>query len=214
MSEPAASPCQTTLGRLLNGRLVLRQPARGHRAGTDALLLAAYAPVVSGHVIDAGAGVGTASLAYGLRAPAARLALLEIDPATAALAAENLVANRIDGEALAIDLMDASARRGAGLVNEAAALVLTNPPFLAAAAARVSPDPDRARAHAFSDEHGLAAWLRACLALLAPKGSFAMIHRADALGEILPLLAGRLGGLALRFVHPRSADRPACCCVG
>ncbi|MGB6175434.1 MAG: methyltransferase, partial [Methylocella sp.] len=48
----------------LGGRLLLCQPAEGHRCGTDAVLLAAAAPAdFSGLAIDVGAGVGAAGLA-------------------------------------------------------------------------------------------------------------------------------------------------------
>ena len=54
----------------------------------------------------------------------------------------------------------------------------------------------------------LAGWIRACLALLAPGGTFVMIHRPDALPAILAAADSRLGALALLPVHPR-ADAPA-----
>src|SRR5579863_9820561 len=48
----------------LGGRLRLRQPHEGHRAGSDAILLAAAAPeTISGVALDLGAGVGAAGLA-------------------------------------------------------------------------------------------------------------------------------------------------------
>ncbi len=54
---------QNSADTLLGGRLSLRQPARGHRAGTDAVLLGASVPVeASGKALDAGAGVGSAGL--------------------------------------------------------------------------------------------------------------------------------------------------------
>jgi tRNA1(Val) A37 N6-methylase TrmN6 len=55
---------------------------------------------------------------------------------------------------------------------------------------------------------GLAAWVRACLALLRPGGTFLMIHRADALDEILPAASPLLGALILLPIHP-AAGRPA-----
>ena len=42
--------------RLLDGRLLLRQPRKGHRAGTDAVLLAAALPeLAEGPLLDMGA---------------------------------------------------------------------------------------------------------------------------------------------------------------
>ena len=55
MSDPAVD-------RLLGGRLSLLQAPTGHRAGTDAVLLAAAAGIPEGPFVDVGAGVGTAGL--------------------------------------------------------------------------------------------------------------------------------------------------------
>lgn len=188
-------------------RLRLRQPARGHRFGHDAALLAASCPPDAATLLDAGAGVGAAGLAAALRAPQARVTLLEIDPALAALARDNLALNAMAerGVALAADLLDARARRAAGLAPESFSTVLTNPPFLDAAAARISPDPGRARAHVLAPGpgDGLAAWLRACLACLAPGGELRLIHRADALPRLLAALDGRAGAIRVAPIRPR-----------
>ena len=66
---------------------------------------------------------------------------------------------------------------------------------------RASPDKGRARAHVLADA-GLADWIQASLAMLAPGGRFVMIHRPDALSAILAAIGSRLGGLALLSVHP------------
>jgi tRNA1(Val) A37 N6-methylase TrmN6 len=47
------------------------------------------------------------------------------------------------------------------------------------------------------------AWLRTVADTLAPHGRLALIHRSDALPELLASLTGRFGGLVLRFVHPK-----------
>ena len=52
----------------LGGQLRLRQPKSGHRAGHDAILLAAATPARAGdRVADFGAGVGAAGLALATR---------------------------------------------------------------------------------------------------------------------------------------------------
>jgi tRNA1(Val) A37 N6-methylase TrmN6 len=71
----------------LGGRLRLRQPKSGHRAGHDAMLLAAATAAKPGdRVVDLGAGVGAAGLAVAKRVGALRLALVEIDERLVALA--------------------------------------------------------------------------------------------------------------------------------
>lgn len=191
----------------LGGRLRLRQAPRGHRAGTDAVLLAAATPpAATGLILDIGAGAGAVGLMAALRAPAASVGLIEIDPASCALANKNVAMNSLEGRVSVheADVLSARARRAAGLQDEKAALVLTNPPFHEAGRVRVTPDPDKARAHIARAP--LAEWVRACLALLAPAGAFAMIHRADALAECLSSVEGRLGGVTVLPVLPSEGE--------
>jgi tRNA1(Val) A37 N6-methylase TrmN6 len=193
----------------LDGRLRLRQSAAGHRAGTDAVLLAAATPQdPQGLILDIGAGAGAVGLMAALRAPRATVGLVEIDRESCALARENVAANALEARVSVyeVDVLSAKSRRDAGLVDEKAALVLTNPPFHDAGRVRVTPDADKARAHVASAP--LAEWIRACLALLAPGGAFVMIHRADALAECLLAVEGRLGGVSIEPIHTRS-DAPA-----
>ncbi len=192
---------------LLDGRLALRQPERGHRAGTDAVLLAAAAGPVGGLAIDAGAGVGTAGLIVALANPAASVTLVEIDPAAAAFARENVGLNGLSARASVVeaDLLSAAARRAAGLVDAGADLVLTNPPWLAPGESRASPDPARALAHV-RGPGGLDAWMRAVAALTKPGGRMAAIVRAEDLTDMLAACAGRFGELAILPVHPRAGE--------
>jgi tRNA1(Val) A37 N6-methylase TrmN6 len=196
-------PDKTSPDLLLDGRIKLFQRT-GHRAGTDAVLLAASAPALpSGLVVDAGAGAGTVGLLLALANPGAQVALLEKNPAAAEDARRNIDANGFGARVRLVeaDLFDAQARKAAGLA-ETADLVVTNPPFLDSRTARVSPDADRAMAHVLG-EGGLAHWLKASLALLRPGGTFVLIHRADAVGDILAGVAGRLGGVEILPIYPR-----------
>ena len=195
------------LDAFLGGRLTLRQLPSGHRAGTDAVLLAACVPPnAKGLGVDVGAGVGAAGLSALARAEGLDMTFAEIDPALTALCAENIAANGFAARARAIeaDVLRASSRRAAGLADGAFDLVLTNPPFLDPRAARVSPDAARARAHVAPG--GPDAWMKAALALLKPGGSFLMIHRADALADILASAKGRIGGLRLLPVHAKAGE--------
>jgi len=191
-----------------SGRLRLRQ-GRGHRAGTDAVLLAAVIPAAqTGVVLDVGAGAGAVGLMAAIRAPGATIGLVEIEPRAATLARENVVANGLADRVSVFeaDVTAPRARRAAGLPDEKAALVLTNPPFYDMGRVRVTPDAGKALAHVAAVP--LADWARACLALLAPGGVFAMIHRADALAECLAAVEGRLGAVSILPVSAR-AGAPA-----
>ena len=199
--------------RLLGGQLRLRQFTDGHRAGTDAVLLAAACGEPEGLALDIGAGSGAAGLALALRAPRVTLRCVEIDSGNAELARQNIALNGLDARAACIeaDVLSPKARRAAGLQDASAALVLTNPPFFEAGKMRLSPNAARAFAHAApaaakADEPFLSRWLHACAALLAPGGRLVVMHRADALAALLAALAGRVGGLRLLPVQPHAAE--------
>jgi tRNA1(Val) A37 N6-methylase TrmN6 len=201
-------PWDVTEDRLLAGRVRLLQPSRGHRAGTDAVLLAAAVRAAPGMaLVDVGAATGAVGLMVLGRVPDIDLTLVERDPDLAELAGRNLALNRAGGRVVVADILDPGSRRAGGLMLESADVVATNPPFLEENRARISPDPGRARAHALV-EGGLDLWLRACGSLLRPKGQIALIHRADRLRDCLAIEGTGFGGLRLRFIHPK-ADRPA-----
>lgn len=195
--------------RWLGGALRLRQPARGHRAGTDAILLAALARGLPGaRVVDAGAGVGAAGLALAAREPERSLTLVELDPALAALATENVALNGLAARARVVvaDVTAKAAVARAGLAPHSADLVMMNPPWLDPARHRLSPRPQRRGSHAMP-AGDLTAWIGAARRLLAPGGRLALIHRAESLAEVLVALRG-FGAVALRPVQPRT-DAPA-----
>ena len=71
------------------------------------------------------------------------------------MAAENAALNGLAERARVVvaDVFDAPARRAAGLADEAADLVVTNPPFFEPGdGARLAATPARARAHVFAGE--------------------------------------------------------------
>src|SRR5258708_14826634 len=71
----------------LGGQLRLRQPKSGHRAGHDAVLLAAATAVRSGdRLVDFGAGVGAPGLAVARRVPGLEPVLVCIDEPLAGFA--------------------------------------------------------------------------------------------------------------------------------
>lgn len=189
---------------VLGGRLVLRQPLRGHRVGHDAILLAAATSAQSGdHAVDLGSGVGGAGLALARRIEGLNVTLVEIDPALTALAAGNAERNGLSDRVRAVRLdVESSAADfiAAGLAPGSAACVLMNPPFNVVQ----QPSPDRARrtAHAASDQT-LRQWLRTAARLLRAGGIVTLIWRADGLADVLAALDKDFGAITVLPVHPK-----------
>ncbi len=187
---------------LFQGHLRLLQPASGHRAGTDAVLLAAATPPLCRRIADLGSATGVVGLRAAQLNPDAKVTLIEREPALVALARENIDRNVLTGR-VCVHQGDVFRLGGEAGLREAFDCVLSNPPFLNPGESRPSSDPARARAHVL--EGALTDWVKNAVTILAPKGQFILIHRADALGEILAAMARRLGDLRLRFVHPEEA---------
>jgi len=201
-----AKPHGFTDDAALGGRLMLRQPARGHRFGHDAILLAASTPAAAGEVaVDLGAGVGAAGLALARRVAELTVRLVEFDPELAELAAGNAARNGLGARATAHALDVAAppaAFAAAGLGVGCADRVLMNPPFHAAGRAQASPDARRRAAHV-APAGAVATWIGTAARLLRPGGTLSLIHRADGQGELLDALAPAFGAIAIQPVHPK-----------
>ena len=193
----------TVENALLGGRVRLRQPARGYRAGMDAALLAAAAGARAGErVIEAGCGAGAVLMQLAARAPGVRLTGIERDPAMAALARENAALNRAEATVVEGDV--AAGFRALGLEPFDAAV--SNPPFFDDPGALRAPSPGKHGAWMADD--GLAAWTRFLLKAVRESGRIVVIHRADRLADLLALLGETAGSFSVRPVHPH-ADEPA-----
>ena len=200
MSELLAD---TTEDAFLGGRLRLRQPKSGHRAGHDAILLAAATAARPGdRVVEFGAGVGAAGLALAKRAAGAiALTLVEIEPQLARLACDNASANGIAADVVVLDITaPAEAFLSAGLKPDSADVVLMNPPFNDAARHRASPDAARASAHV-AEAETLERWIHAARRLLKSGCALTLIWRADGLSEVLAALGRGFGSLTILPVH-------------
>jgi tRNA1(Val) A37 N6-methylase TrmN6 len=193
-----------TRDAFLGGRLTLVQPASGHRAGTDAVLLAAaVAETASGLLYDFGSGVGAAGLGAAARAKELGVRLVEIDPEVAELARQTIEASGLGGRASVVeaDIAGLPGPFPAGVAD----IVLMNPPFHRPGTTRPSPSAYRRQAHeaAAGVEE---TWLRRAARVLRPGGSVVLVHRADALPRCLSAMDGRFGDLILRPVQPRPAE--------
>jgi tRNA1(Val) A37 N6-methylase TrmN6 len=199
MTDPAG---EFSDDAFLGGQLCLRQPRSGHRAGHDAVLLAAATPARAGdRVVDFGAGVGAAGLAVARRVPGISLVLVELDAALAGLARGNAAANSIAADVVVLDVTsNAEAFAAAGLTPDSADVVLMNPPFNDPARHRASPDKAREIAHV-SEPATLESWVHASRRILKSGGALSLIWRADGLAEVLAALDRGFGSLAILPVH-------------
>jgi tRNA1(Val) A37 N6-methylase TrmN6 len=186
----------------LGGRLRLRQPKSGHRAGHDAVLLAAATPARPGdRVVDLGAGIGAAGLAVAKRVAGIGLVLVEIDEVLANLARGNAAANAIAADVIVLDVTSgAEGFAAAGLTPDSVDVVLMNPPFNDPARHRASPDKAREIAHV-STAATLEKWSHAARRILKSGGNLTLIWRADGLVEVLSALGRGFGSLEILPVH-------------
>lgn len=212
-SIPAEKPA-FTLDAFHRGAFWLVQPkGTGHRAGVDAMILAAAVPSgFAGSLADFGAGAGAAGLAVAARCPQAAVTLVENAPEMAHYASLTLehpknVHLRERAAVLAADVtLSGRAREKTGLADGSFDYVIMNPPFNAP---RDRPTPDTLKQHAHVMRDGLfEAWIRSAAAVVRPRGGFAIIARPVSLPLILAALAGRFGAAEIMAIHAR-ADTPA-----
>jgi tRNA1(Val) A37 N6-methylase TrmN6 len=199
MIDPA---CRYTEDAFLGGRLRLRQLKSGHRAGHDAMLLAAATQVRRGdRLVDFGAGIGAAGLAVAKRVAGTKLVLVEINRELAGLARGNAASNEIAADVVVLDVASAAETfAAAGLTPDSVDAVMMNPPFNDPARHRASPDKARENAHVATDVT-LESWIHAARRILKSGGVLTLIWRADGLADVLAALGRGFGSLAVLPVH-------------
>ena len=199
----------------LGGKLSILQPTRGYRAGLDAVLLAAAAAGKTGsgdRILDAGAGVGVVGLCIAIASPDASVLLVEQDPDLADLARRNADRNGL-GARVAVAVADVLAGgRGlhdapadTGLAQAGFDHVVSNPPYYSVGLGTAPSDATRAMAHQMSDG-ALTKWVAFLATAARANGTVTLIHRADALSDVLGALRGRFGGLVVVPIHSRASE--------
>lgn len=207
-------PAAHTLDAFHRGDFWLVQPkGAGHRAGVDAMMLAAAVPsAFVGRLADFGAGAGAAGLAVASRCRKATVVLVENSAEMADFARLTLDHPKNEhlhgcASVLAADVtLTGRTREKAGLADGSFDFVIMNPPFNAA---RDRPTPDALKQKAHVMEDGLfEGWIRSAAAVTKPRGGLAIIARPVSLAPILAALSGRFGSAEIMPVHAR-ADTPA-----
>ena len=204
-----ADSAATTQDAFLGGRLTIEQTLTGSRAGIDAVFLAASCPAGAGDtVLELGAGSGVVALAIASRVDGALVTGIEIDPDLCALAARNAERNGLSETARFV-CGDVTAPLGPlmgdGLKPDSFDHAVANPPFLSSADTRPPADAKLRRAHAL-EPGALEKWVRALAAFVRPGGTATIVHRADALPELLHHCTGRFGALTIFPLFPRPGE--------
>ncbi len=214
-----ASPLYTEDG-FLDGKVRIRQPAKGFRAGSDAVLLAASVSLEEGgSLLDIGCGVGTAALCARYRFPNSHIYGVEFQEELVSLARENCALNDFLSSGhhhLQIlkaditrkeDFEDAKGPAGRRFLEEGFDHVISNPPFYEEGRAQCSPSNVKTQAHIEGDAR-LDSWVRFCAARVRPRGTLTLIHRSDRLPEILFEMGRNCGGLTIIPLWP-NRETPA-----
>ncbi len=187
---------------LLGGRVRLAQPCQGYRVAVDAVALAAAVAARPGErVLDLGTGVGACALCLAVRVPGVLVTGLELQPALAALAADNVGANDLVGR---VNILTGDLRYPPPELAPASFdRVMANPPYLRPGSHTPSPDLSRATANS-EGEASLSDWIDVAARMLRPRGYITLVHRADRLDEVISLLHKEFGALVLFPLWPRA----------
>ena len=210
MAEPDITAGEdTTEDLFLGDKIAVRQPAKGYRAGTDAVLLAAtIGEGFSGSVLDAGSGVGTVGLCVAARLPGAGVVMVEREPELVALARANISRNGFGGRVSVVEAdvtRVGSAFDATGIVSETFDRVLANPPFHDSGAGTRPPSLLKAGSHQMPRD-ALDAWARFMSRMAAPGGVATIIHKAETLPRVLAAFEGRFGAIGVLPVLAREGE--------
>ncbi|MEN0041647.1 MAG: methyltransferase [Pseudomonadota bacterium] len=180
----------------LDNSFAVLQPKKGaHRAGLDAVLLAACVPVErNGLVADFGAGTGVAGMAVAQRCPQAQVELIENDAETVDLLRRTLILSRNFHIADRLSVTEADVTT---LDRPRFSHIIANPPFNARGQ-QPSPHTRRAAAH-IADPSLFEEWIEAAKRTVLSNGHLTMIVRAESQADIETAMAGSFGN---RLVLP------------
>jgi tRNA1Val (adenine37-N6)-methyltransferase len=198
----SVADANVTRDRFLNGAVTVIQPARGYRAGLDAVLLAASLSARPDESFaEAGCGAGAALLCAAHRLPGCSFTGFERDPAMAALAREGAVANGFSS----VDVRNHDVSERFSALENVYDQSFANPPFFEPGAVRA---PAEGKEAAYLAETPLKAWILFLHHITKPGGRVTLIHRAAALADLLELLNPRTGEIEVLPIRP-SPGAPA-----
>lgn len=196
-ASPPAALDDITHDKFLDGAVTVVQPAKGYRAGMDAVLLAASLSAAPDETLaEAGSGAGAALLCAAHRLERCTFTGFEREADYVSLCQQGITANSVTAR-VAIRQHDISVRP-AELENKFDQ-AFSNPPFFDPAAVR---PPSEGRAAAYLADTPLKAWVLFLCHVVKPGGRITLIHRAAALAELMELLAPRTGEIEVLPIRP------------
>jgi len=195
--------------RFLGGRLDVLQPARGYRAGIDAVMLASAVSLGDrGRALELGLGVGAASLCLLARISGTSVTGVEMQPDLAGLATRNAERNGMADRLRVVvgDVVEPVARlEAAGIAPAGFDAAFFNPPYYDPASHMAPEEASRAQAHMQGSE-ALSLWFRRAATFLKAGGSVTVIHRAEAMGDLLQAARPWFGALTLAPLWPKAGE--------
>jgi len=197
-SHGLMADAEITEDRLLDGKIRIRQPARGYRVNVDTLLLAATLPNLAdgARVAEPCCGVAAALLAVAARqAGDVAFVGIERDPTYAELARQNV---ELNGQAHRAKIIEADALEPHADVGSFDH-VFFNPPYDNPSEGRAPAEGKRA---AYIADRPIGDWIKVWSNRMRAQASLTLIHRAHRLDEILSALDGKLGGAEIYPIRP------------
>jgi tRNA1(Val) A37 N6-methylase TrmN6 len=179
---------------LLNGRVSLLQPSFGLRASTDSVLLSASLDAKKGeHILDMGCGSGAVGLCAVERLKDQKLNLtgIDIQPDLIEIAKQNAPFYQF----ITGDITDKS-----HFEREAFDHILMNPPYFEDG--KKQPSMDESRDIAFRTDN-FDQWMASALHWVKHGGSVSVIHKPDALDQILMQGHRKFGAIEIWPVHSK-----------
>jgi len=188
---------------LLNKKVKLFQSNGEYKTSSDAVLVSSllYQIQDKAKILDVGSGTGGISLCLAYRFPKTEIIGFEIQEKLVSLANKSANANKFQNlQYICHDINQKKAPFPFNSFNH----VITNPPYEKNGS--VSPNKSKALAHN-QREINLQDWLNFCLKMLKPYGFLYLIHRAEALDEILAFLHKKAGNIKIIPVYSKEGEK-------
>ncbi len=170
-----------TVDNFLGGRITLKQPRHGFRAGSDSVFLAASIFLKSGaSLLDLGCGCGTVLSSVAYRFPGAMLYGLETNLEMCGYAQENSQQHGHPYTVLQGDVFSVTQEQRLKEFQQKMDVVSMNPPYYQEGMHTAAPEKKRAlaRTHA-ADNAGILGWLKAASFFLKDKGFLYVVYPSD-----------------------------------